>query len=50
MLNLWELHFMRNEVFCIISEFLGYKSKGGFAGSQVNTLSIQPVLFSGWKV
>lgn len=35
MLNLWELHFMRNRVFYIISEFLGYKTPGGFAGLQV---------------
>lgn len=41
---------MRNEVFYIISEFLGYKPKGGFAGSQVNTLNAQPVLSSGQKV
>lgn len=41
---------MRNKVFHMISEFLGYKSKGGLAGSQVNTLSAHPVVSSGRKV
>lgn len=35
MLNLWESHFMRNKVFYIISEFLGYKPKDRLAGSQI---------------